>query len=1208
MRRAFPVVFSVCLLASSLLTGCSSGTARVATPQVQGSGMSGSVHGGNQPVSGATIQIYAPGTTGYGSTATPLVTGTPLLTGPDGSFTFGNRGLSCPSGPGGRDRLYLTATGGDPGFGGGANNDALFLMTIIDNCQTLNASSFFSVSEVSTVASIYALAQFMNPTTGSIGAYGSSATGLHNAFDLAVTLFNPSTGLAHVTTPSGGGNGLVPQTTIDTLANIITPCVNSSGSTSAACAALFPLTTNTTPSNTGLAALQMALHPGTNVATLYSLAQANAPFQPSLATPPNDLTLSVAYHTGAGTPTGMALDGFGNIWIADYESGGNTSRLFRVSPIGVPASFANGTNDLKNVAVDSKNNVWGLVPTANWVTEFNTAGNSLTTLTATNSGATPQSIAIDSGDNPWVSDSGSHVSEVNVLNTQTVSFGGALASPGAISFDSSGNAWVPSSGASSLTKISAAGVTVGTYTGGGLNGPNSTAIDGSGNVYAGNSAGTAVSEFSSSGTAATPAGYVFTSAGPTSSIAVDGSGHLWSAGSNNLLSEIYNGALVSPATGYQSPGIHAPNGIGIDASGNVWVMDKNLATVNGTFVNLINFVGLATPAVTPLAAAVRNGQIGVAAGTPIPVSVVSSTLPYYTVGTPYTANLVATGGSGSFAWTSTTLPAGLSLSSTGVINGTPSGSGAPVSFTVTDTALATNTATRSITLSPTTDLPVGPNTANLAGRYAVLIKGFSSGSTSTSGGVNGFAVLGSLNFDGVGNVDGEMDYNGSSGSALAQSITGTYTVGGDLRGTMLLTNTTADPNAAIPRQIAFSVANSYNTLYLTNFDSTSSAGATASGIAKVQTPAQFTTTTVNQNFVFGLDGETTCTTCGTPIAPYYGPLTVAGRLAVASPSSVTGVEDTAAVDASYTQVALTGSYFAPDIAIGRGTITLDNSSTIFPNYSDLYLYYIVNANEIFLMSAFPHSDYDLLSGDAVVQTQTFSSTAANNNGIFNGNYVLSSTATKNGDGTASFPSVTDNFLISANSTGTGSATVVQDENHAGLITIESTLGTVGYSIDATGRMTLSQGANTVPISFYLANGTTGFGTQTPSASNGGEPGLIKVEHQSGTLACATPSGAFSFGSYAPPVPQSIGSGSASFSAGTVTATIDESDPSGVLASGATDTFTCTADSATPTIGRLTYTDAAGQTSVGYIVSPTEILLMNATANHAREGIKVLTAQ
>lgn len=70
--------------------------------------------------------------------------------------------------------------------------------------------------------------------------------------------------------------------------------------------------------------------------------------------------------------------------------------------------------------------------------------------------------------------------------------------------------------------------------------------------------------------------------------------------------------------------------------------------------------------------------------------ITTTTLPNYTVGTAYSLQLTAAGGSGNYAWRiySGTLPDGLTLSTTGLISGTPTGltSGGTVVFEVIDTA------------------------------------------------------------------------------------------------------------------------------------------------------------------------------------------------------------------------------------------------------------------------------------------------------------------------------------------------------------------------------------------------------------------------------------------------------------------------------------------------------------------------------------------
>src|ERR1035437_3046956 len=73
----------------------------------------------------------------------------------------------------------------------------------------------------------------------------------------------------------------------------------------------------------------------------------------------------------------------------------------------------------------------------------------------------------------------------------------------------------------------------------------------------------------------------------------------------------------------------------------------------------------------------------------------SATLPQATAGTPYNQTLVATGGAAPYTWsiTSGSLPAGLNLSASGVISGTPSASGTS-NFTVQVTDSTSSTASR----------------------------------------------------------------------------------------------------------------------------------------------------------------------------------------------------------------------------------------------------------------------------------------------------------------------------------------------------------------------------------------------------------------------------------------------------------------------------------------------------------------------------------
>ena len=70
----------------------------------------GSVRGGNQPVSGSSIQLYAAGISGVGSAAQPLLSD-PVLSDSDGKF-FIPVSFGCPSPS---SQIYVVARGGTPG-------------------------------------------------------------------------------------------------------------------------------------------------------------------------------------------------------------------------------------------------------------------------------------------------------------------------------------------------------------------------------------------------------------------------------------------------------------------------------------------------------------------------------------------------------------------------------------------------------------------------------------------------------------------------------------------------------------------------------------------------------------------------------------------------------------------------------------------------------------------------------------------------------------------------------------------------------------------------------------------------------------------------------------------------------------------------------------------------------------------------------------
>ena len=278
-KRGILVAGSGAILALAL-GGCGrSFTSPSASSSAQVS-FSGHVHGGQQPVTGSSIQIYA--VAPNGSTASVLLNSTPVYTDATGAFNV--TGLyACPSAS---SNIYMVAIGGDPGFTGGQTNPALALMVALGHCGNLTPSTFIAINEVTTVAAVYALAPYMQ----SYDHVSSAAS--DSAFSLASELADSSSGL----TPGSASTGLnIPATKVRALANIIASCVNSTG-VNGACNQLFTLTqsgSTSMPSNTISAVLGIANNPTQNVAALYNETSATSPFLPSLSAAPADWALPV---------------------------------------------------------------------------------------------------------------------------------------------------------------------------------------------------------------------------------------------------------------------------------------------------------------------------------------------------------------------------------------------------------------------------------------------------------------------------------------------------------------------------------------------------------------------------------------------------------------------------------------------------------------------------------------------------------------------------------------------------------------------------------------------------------------------------------------------------------------------------------------------------------------------------------------------------
>ena len=632
-----------------MLGGCSSSMnvpmTHTATPAVQSLvKLRGNVHGGQQPISGATIQLYTVGTSGNGSAALALLNPA-ATTDANGNFNITGQ-YRCPQQG---SLAYIVATGGNPGLVAGTNNAAISLMAAIGPCNTANPDTngdggfYYTLDpnlsifmdEVTTVAAAYALAPFAL----SYSAIGSSSpTAIATAFSNATMLADISAG----TSPGPGLPATVSYNAttgfpvvINTVADVLAECVNSDG-TGSACSQLYNnfFTVGIYPSDTFAAALAVATNPGVSVANFYNIMSPTPPFAPFLAGAPNDWTMAVHY-TGLNlsSPGSIAFDSLSNLWIANATSTYITevySGADGVNATGASTQYSGGgLLGPQSLAVDLSNNIWIANTAGSSVVELDGNGNVLSGTGYTGGGINaPVSIALDSSGNAWVANfNGNSITQLLSNGTpssfspitQGLVSGSSLpiSLPTFVAVDSNNDVWVSNSGLNTSL-----GLTTGmlrfdqngnpqSCTTQSLADPLGIAFDPSGTAWIASNGVSAVQPLTS---ACATNGVPLTGGGLSSTVAlaIDGAGNIWAANATGSISELTasTGVAASPATGFGT--LSAPDGIAIDASGSVW-------TANSGDNSVTEFIGLAVPpAAMPLVA--NAAKVGRPVGAKRPAS------------------------------------------------------------------------------------------------------------------------------------------------------------------------------------------------------------------------------------------------------------------------------------------------------------------------------------------------------------------------------------------------------------------------------------------------------------------------------------------------------------------------------------------------------------------------------------------------------------
>lgn len=536
---------------------------------------------------------------------------------------------------------------------------------------------------------------------------------------------------------------------------------------------------------------------------------------------------------------------------------------------------------------------------------------------------------------------------------------------------------------------------------------------------------------------------------------------------------------------------------------------------------------------------------------PPPLSIATHSLPQGTVGITYpNATLQASSGTPPYTWTVISctncngLPPGLSLSSAGVISGTPTTTGVfTFGVQVTDSSSPQQTAQGSLSITVN---PSNAGNSQLSGNYAFLIGGFQSGNT--------YAAAGSFTADGRGNITaGLMDSNTPGNTQTNQAFTGTYAIGSDGLGTISIT----------AGGLTYAVSMMSNG----NANIIEYGSVTGSGTLLKQTA--ISQSQIQGNYALGFLGAD-----GSGGRYGFAGQFVANGNGGTMSSATLDYDDAGSAPGP---VAFTGTYSGPSQANGRGTLAI----TISGQNPTSYSYYAVSATQL-LVVEIDSVTGNIVSG-SILQQQPGSFTDSS----LNGTSVLETTASASGATQAQA-----GFYVT---TGSGGSTLNGWENTGGASTQNNNIAG-SYSVSSNGRVTLTGSgiASPDPV-LYLVNANEAFIVGADTAVTFGF-----MEAQSGAPFSAL-NGQYAGGSV-PPVLSAAndqidivvadGMGNLNF-------TTDVTSGTG-LSQGQASTGTCTLDST----GQCTLMESGNTTGFVFAVSPTEFYQLyndsNVTLEHFQQ--------
>jgi hypothetical protein len=285
-------------------------------------------------------------------------------------------------------------------------------------------------------------------------------------------------------------------------------------------------TAATTSVSTTSATLNASVNPDGSTTTAVFQYSTSPAFTPTVAS---------SIGSGLGDPFGVALDGSGDVFVADT---GNNA-VEEVLPNGTVTPIGSGFSAPYGVAVDAAGDVF-VADTGNSALEEVMPNGSVTTIDSGNE--YPYDIAVDAAGDLFVVGYGNDAVDEVMPDGTITTIGSGLSNPTAVAVDAAGDVFVADYDNNAVKEVLPDGTI--TTIGSGFNHPEGVAVDAAGDVFVADTDNGAVKEVLPDGTITTiGSGYHF-----PQGVAVDAAGDLF-------VSEYYNDQLIelSPPTVAATP-------------------------------------------------------------------------------------------------------------------------------------------------------------------------------------------------------------------------------------------------------------------------------------------------------------------------------------------------------------------------------------------------------------------------------------------------------------------------------------------------------------------------------------------------------------------------------------------------------------------------------------------------------------------------------